>query len=128
MTTEEHYKYWISSAEHDLDTAEALFSTGKYDWCLFISHLVLEKALKAIFVKRKGNKIPPKIHNLVRLSEIVNLELSEDQKLFFDKVNDFNIETRYPQYKDEFFKICTKQYVEKYFNEIKVTFIWLKSL
>jgi len=50
MTQEEHIKYWIDSAEHDLDTANSLFSSGKYDWCLFISHLVLEKLIKAFYV------------------------------------------------------------------------------
>ena len=26
--------YWINSANHDLDVAETLFQSGKYDWCL----------------------------------------------------------------------------------------------
>jgi HEPN domain-containing protein len=47
MKIDEHIKYWLNSADHDLDTAESLFSTGKYDWCLFLGHLVLEKGLKA---------------------------------------------------------------------------------
>ena len=36
-------EYWVDSAVHDLDVAETLFKSGKYDWCLFIAHLVLEK-------------------------------------------------------------------------------------
>ncbi len=35
--------YWTESAKHDLDVAETLFDSGKYDRCLFIAHLVLEK-------------------------------------------------------------------------------------
>ncbi len=45
--------YWVNSANHDLDVSEALFQSGKYDWCLFIAHLVLEKILKAVYVKNK---------------------------------------------------------------------------
>lgn len=41
MTQEEHIKYWLDSAEHDLETLDALYETGKYDWSLFIGHLVL---------------------------------------------------------------------------------------
>ena len=41
--------YWIKSAKHDLDVAETLFQNGKYDWCLYIAHLVLEKTLKAFY-------------------------------------------------------------------------------
>ncbi|MCI5227994.1 MAG: HEPN domain-containing protein [Candidatus Electrothrix sp. AX2] len=27
-------KYWLESARHDLETAESMFQSGKYDWCL----------------------------------------------------------------------------------------------
>jgi HEPN domain-containing protein len=42
-----HVRYWLDSAAHDLDVAESLFQNAKYDWCLFLAHLVLEKILKA---------------------------------------------------------------------------------
>jgi len=67
-----HIKYWIDSAEHDLDVAESLFANAKYDWCLFIAHLVLEKTMKALYVKHK-NDFPPRTHDLVRLSKYVDL-------------------------------------------------------
>ncbi len=70
MTQEEHIKYWLDSADHDFETANTLFSSGKYDWCLFICHLVLEKLIKAFYVKNNDNKIPPKTHNLVRLVQL----------------------------------------------------------
>jgi len=50
MKIDEHLKYWLNSADHHLDTAESLLSAGKYDWCLFLGHLVLEKGLK-LFLK-----------------------------------------------------------------------------
>ncbi len=118
MRKEEHIGYWLKSAEHDLEVAETLFQNQKYDWCLFIAHLVLEKALKALFVKRY-NKLPHKIHNLVRLAEISNLKLTEDQKIFLDEVNDFSLETRYPDYKFEFYKKCNREFTEGYFRKIK---------
>jgi len=48
--------------------------------------------------------------------------------MLFDKVNDFNIDTRYPIYKFEFYKQCTEQYTKKYFETIKENYEWLKSL
>jgi HEPN domain-containing protein len=127
MTKEEHIKFWIDSAQHDLETVDALFNSGKYDWSLFIGHLVLEKALKAIYVNKIENKIPPKIHNLVRLSEINEIQLNDEDKLFLDKINDFNIEVRYPEYKNELYKICTKDFAINYIKQIKEYFQWLKS-
>jgi HEPN domain-containing protein len=128
MTQEEHIQYWIKSAEHDLSTAGTLVEAGKYDWALFLGHLVLEKGLKALFVRRNETIIPPKIHNLVRLAELSDLVLEEERKLFFDRVNDFNIEVRYPDYKNEFYKSCTKEFAENNFKEIKEAFEWIKSL
>ncbi|MEE9430172.1 MAG: HEPN domain-containing protein, partial [Melioribacteraceae bacterium] len=75
MTKEEHIKYWIDSAEHDLETAESLFNSHKNDWCLFIGHLVIEKILKATFVDNNKNDIPPKTHNLVKLAELAKINL-----------------------------------------------------
>jgi HEPN domain-containing protein len=126
MKKEEHINYWLKSAEHDLEVAETLFQNQKYDWCLFIAHLVLEKTLKAHFVKQY-NKLPPKIHNLVRLAEMSNLELTEEQKIFLDEVNDFNLEIRYPDYKFEFYKKCTKEFTKQYFGKIKEFYQWLLS-
>ena len=85
MTREKHIQYWLDSAHHDLDAAESLFADGKYDRCLFLAHLVLEKTLKSHFVMQ-NDKVPPKTHNLVKLSELSHLELTEGQRLFSDQV------------------------------------------
>ena len=128
MEISDHIQYWLDSAEHDLDTAESLFAAGKYDWCLFLSHLVIEKALKAFYVKDNENRMPPKTHNLVKLAEKTTIPLNEQVKFFLDEINDFNLEVRYPEYGKEFYRICTKKFAENYFIKIKEHFIWLKSL
>ena len=127
MTIAEHIRYWLDSAEHDWETAENLFTAKKYDWSLFIGHLVLEKILKAVFVQENNNKLPPKTHNLLRLAEQSRIELSEEQEMLLDRVSEFNIETRYPQYKNEFYKKCTSELAEEYFGKIKEMATWLKS-
>ena len=127
MKKHEHVEYWVNSANSDLKAADTLFKSTKYDWCLFIGHLVLEKTLKAIFVHNNENKFPPKTHNLVKLADLSSVTLTDEQKLFLDEVNDFNLVTRYPDYKLEFYKLCTKEYADKYFMEIKEYYKWLKS-
>jgi len=119
MNIQEHVDYWLSSAKNDLGAAEQLFLSAKYDWCLFIGHLVLEKTLKAYFVYKNENKIPPKTHNLLKLAEISGLPLAEGQELFLDEVNDFNLEVRYPEYRSEFYRLCTREFAEGYFTKIK---------
>ena len=127
MKKHEHVAYWLKSADNDLNAADTLFESAKYDWCLFIGHLVLEKALKAIFVHNNENKVPPKTHNLVKLAELSLITLTDEQELFLDEVNDFNLVTRYPDYKLDFYKLCTKGYADKYFKKIKEYYGWLKS-
>lgn len=128
MEINEHIRYWLNSADHDLDTAESLFSAGKFDWCLFLGHLVLEKGLKAFYVKDNQNRMPPKTHNLVKLAEKTTIPLNDELKLFLDEVNDFNLEVRYPEYRQEFYKSCTKEFAEEYFDKIKEQYKWIKSL
>lgn len=90
--------YWIDSSDNDFETMNHLFRSKDYHWSLFVGHLVIEKLLKAYFVKSK-NEYPPYIHDLRRLAEAANLPLTEDQKLFFDTVTRFNISARYDDYK-----------------------------
>jgi len=126
MNTQQHIDYWLTSASHDLDAAETLFQNQKYDWCLFIGHLVVEKTLKAFYVRDCG-EVPPRIHNLVRLAENSKLSLSDEQLTFLADINDFNIETRYPDYKFIFYKTCTREFAQEQFSKIKEMYRWLLS-
>jgi HEPN domain-containing protein len=110
--------YWINSANHDLEVAETLFQSGKYDWCLYIAHLVLEKALKAFYVKNVG-KLPPRIHDLVRLANMAGIEFDEETLEFLDAANTFNMSTRYPDEKLRFYKICTPDFTNENFQRMK---------
>ncbi len=121
---DKHVKYWIDSAEHDLEVAEALFANAKYDWCLFIAHLVLEKTMKALYVKYK-NDFPPRTHDLARLSQYIGLEMDEDTMEFLDSVNTFNISTRYPDEKFRFYRLCTRDFAVDNFEKIKEVRKWL---
>jgi len=61
------------------------------------------------------------------MAEISNVEIDEDKKMILDKINDFNIEVRYPEYKNEFYKLCTKEFAEENVNKIKELYRWIKS-
>lgn len=127
MTINEQIEYWVSTAEHDLPVAESLFEKGHYVWCLFIGHLILEKIIKAHFVKDTEHT-PPKIHDLVKLANRTKLHLTQEQLEFLLRVNNFNLENRYPDYKQNLYKTLTKNYSEENFNKIKEIYFWLKSL
>jgi HEPN domain-containing protein len=121
---EEQVSYWLESAKHDLDTAQDLFDKGRYDWCLFIGHLVLEKILKGYYLRAAGNT-PPFTHSLPYLAEKAGLNLSKEQLDLLEKATDFNLETRYPDKKLSFYRICTREFAEPYFNGIKEFYKWM---
>jgi len=116
--------YWTESANHDLDAAETLFNTGKYDWCLFIAHLVLEKTMKAIYVQNT-DLFPPRTHDLVRLANLAGIEIDDETSEFLDAVNTFNISARYPDEKMQFYKLCTYEFTTENFRRIKEIQKWL---
>ncbi|MCP4305594.1 MAG: HEPN domain-containing protein, partial [bacterium] len=44
-------KYWIDSANYDLETGKSLLIMKRFPYALFLGHLSLEKVLKALVVK-----------------------------------------------------------------------------
>jgi HEPN domain-containing protein len=76
LKTEEEIQYWINIAEQDIPVAQSLFDNGHYMYCLYLGHLILEKILKAHYVK-DNKKTPPKTHNLVYLADRINVKFSE---------------------------------------------------
>lgn len=52
----------------DYQTMHNLFNSKDYHWSLFIGHLILEKLLKAIYIKNVSNN-PPRIHDLLRFAD-----------------------------------------------------------
>jgi HEPN domain-containing protein len=65
------YNEWILQSDYDFETAEAMFSTARYVYSVFMCHLCIEKIIKAQYVKRQ-NKVAPKSHNLLWLAKEKN--------------------------------------------------------
>ena len=124
MTRDEIVEYWIGSSDVDFQAMENLLNHGHYVWALFIGHLVIEKLLKAYYVKNADISAPP-IHDLSKIAEKGNLALSEKQKDFLDEVTTFNIKARYPDYKNRFYRKATREFAEAYVNQIKEFRQWL---
>ncbi|MBU0574488.1 MAG: HEPN domain-containing protein [Candidatus Margulisbacteria bacterium] len=117
-------EYWLKCAEEDFKVMKHLYEKGDYHYSLFLGHLMLEKALKAVFVKKK-NEHAPFTHSLIFLAEKSGLKLSEQQTSLLEAVNQFNIEARYPDKKFEFYKLCTKDFADSYITKIKDYYQWL---
>ncbi len=118
LKTQGLVNYWKATAEHDYDTMLSLFKSKRYYGSLFFGHIVLEKILKAHAVQAT-RKEAPKIHDLARLQELAEIEISREEKDLLYQVNEFNIRARYPDYKFSFYKQCTKEYTKHHLEKIK---------
>ena len=114
--------YWIDGAEDDLITAGLLIQEKRTLHGLFFCHLVIEKAIKAHYVKVFG-EIAPRSHNLIYLSEKAELIHDDDTLIFLGILMKYQLQGRYPDYNP----IIPDQYrIDEYFNKTKDLLKWLK--
>lgn len=124
MDRSELIQYWVETANQDYNTMLHLFESKDYAWCLFVGHIVIEKLLKALYVKNVDLN-PPKIHDLLRLAEKTLIPISEEQEDLFDLITTFNISARYPDYKRTFYKKCDCEFTAINIGKIKELREWL---
>ena len=105
----------------------SLFENEHRTWALFIGHLVLEKLLKAFYVKNVDIKVPH-IHNLVKIARDSGLQLTDDQEDFLLEVTAYNIKGRYPDYKRSFHTKATMKFTLDRIEKIEEMRKWLKEL
>ena len=119
MTKEQHIKYWVDTAQYDWTGVEHAFNSKDYLHSLFWAHLTLEKLAKAHWVRTHEENIPPKIHNIVRLLEQSNIDFGEDTMKFLEMFIRFQLSARYPDYINNMYKVCTKDYTESKLEKVK---------
>jgi HEPN domain-containing protein len=68
-----HIVYWLEGSEEDWKVSIDLQKLGRTRHSLFFAHLSLEKLLKAHVCSYTGD-LAPRIHNLVRLSEMADIK------------------------------------------------------
>jgi HEPN domain-containing protein len=118
--------HWIESSDKDFKAMIDLQQTRNYNWALFMGHLVIEKLIKALYVKSKG-EFPPMIHDLRRICEKMDFELDLQQVILFDSISRFNINARYDDYKQSFYQLCTEEFTNEWIEKIKDCRIWIKA-
>ena len=78
MNKIEIINFWIESSNEDYQTMLNLLLSEDYSWSLFMGHIVIEKLIKALYVKRRS-ETPPFIHDLLRLYKKTGVEIDNDQ-------------------------------------------------
>ncbi len=118
--------HWISRSDNDFETMNNLMKSKDYHWALFIGHLVIERLLKAIVVKKTGTHAPF-THDLRRLAKFSGLILEDDYNKWLDTITTFNLNARYDDYKQDFYRKCTPDFASTWFTNIKILREWIKT-
>lgn len=118
MTKQDHIDYWKRMANRDWIAVQNMFKSKDYMHALFFSHLVLEKLLKAHWVKDHLENHPPKIHNLVVLHSKTEIILKEDDLNFLRRMNDFSLSGRYQDYLDDFYNRYKSKETKEILNRV----------
>jgi HEPN domain-containing protein len=119
-------KEWMFQAEYDLDAAEKVFEIGLYPYTIFMCHLSVEKALKAVYYF-KLKKEPPRIHNLSQLVQTLNLNPPADQVDFLTDFSSMSVPARYPDDLKSVFGKFDKKQTKTILSKCKKVVKWLKK-
>ncbi len=129
MNNRDLMNYWIESTNEDYDTMMYMKVGRKNTWSLFMGQMVIEKLLKALYARNNVSEpYAPKSHDLLYLAQKINLTVTETQQRYLNEITRFNLNSRYDDYKREFYNKCTDEYTEEQINKIEEVKQWLENL
>ena len=124
MNIDKHVHYWTTTSDEDWDVAVDLVERGKVRHGMFFLHLAMEKLLKG-HVCRHTKQVPPKSHDLTRLIELAELEISSEWLALLGRMNAFCMTGRYPE---DLANVHVSQDVaNRYMRELREMRSWLQK-
>jgi HEPN domain-containing protein len=117
---------WLAQVDYDIATAEQMLHTGRYIYVIFMSHMALEKALKAL-VTEETQKLPPCTHNLIDLAQRAHVVLSQEQQDFLGKINNTSVVVRYPDDLSAMVSQYPEAIAQDYLERTKELILWVRQ-
>lgn len=87
-------EFWRDGALRMFESADSSMKNGYHEVALFTFHLSVENMLKSYYTLHK-QKAPPKTHNLVELSVVCDIALSQEEKEQLTELSTFSAYARY---------------------------------
>ena len=127
MTKDQHIAYWKTEAERNWETALYLKNGKQNVMALFMLHLTIEKLFKAHWVKDNIDNFPPRTHDLQFLHNQTDLDIPAEDYDYLAVVNQWSIDTRYPDYRNKIYSIATDTYITAQVVRIEKLKQWLHA-
>lgn len=126
MEVEKAIQNWLESSDYDVETAAKMLETGRYVYVIFMCHLAIEKALKAVICS-ETRKMPSQTHDLLKLLKEGNVRMEGEMLDFLGKISGASIVTRYPEGLSETLSAYSKDAAKEYLKETRRALRWLKQ-
>jgi len=126
MENGNRHEEWYFQSDYDLETASAMFDSGRFVYCIFMCHLSIEKALKGLFVKTKGT-FPSKSHSLLFFVEKMELQIDDAYYEFLYTLNKISVPTRYPEDLRKLVSAYSKERTKSILYQTKEIQSWIKQ-
>jgi HEPN domain-containing protein len=131
MTKEEKYVYWLQLAQYDLDTAEAMYTGGRWFYVAFMCQQAIEKVCKGLYNFYIDDDIP-RVHNIRFILTKIETSLSFTTKPeiydLIDTLSAHYINNRYPDFSGPPAMHIDKDKAENILERTREAFTWLLTL
>ena len=132
MDAQEKYHYWLEHAKYDLDSADAMYKTGRWLYVAFMCQQALEKLIKGLYGLYLDFEQIPRTHNMRRLvTDFANElphDISEELYALFDLLSQHYLNHRYPDYIGDLLHQTTAESATALLEQTKEAFTWLQTL
>jgi HEPN domain-containing protein len=118
---------WLKQAEYDFDTAGIMRQSGRNFYAVFMCHMSVEKALKAL-VFRKSGTVPPKTHNLLLLLTHGGIKPPDTIGRFIVQLNEANVATRYPDELAKMIRTYNDDITDAILAQAREIVSWIKTM
>jgi len=121
-------KYWLDLCDEDLVTAKWLQKGERWLYMAYLCNQIAEKALKAA-VAATIVEMPPKTHDLFKLAKQSNIaeQLTDKHRVFLNNIARYQIETRYPEYKNQVASLLDAEICSQMLIETEDFLCWIKQ-
>ena len=133
MNTEaqEKFGHWLEYAQYDLETADAMFTSGRWIYVVFMCQQAVEKLVKGLYVLYVDDNVP-KTHNIRVLVERFESQLpepvTEERYNLFEDLTIHYLNGRYTDYKQKLSERLNKPAATDFLKRSKEVFAWLLTL
>jgi HEPN domain-containing protein len=131
INAQEKFNYWLDIAQYDIDTAEAMFISGRWLYVVFMCQQAVEKIVKGLYILYIDDNVP-KTHNIrvliEKFEDMLPNEVTEERYNLFEDLTIYYLNGRYADYKQKLSERLDEQTATYYLIQTKEVFAWLLTL